>query len=241
MGLRGMLMKKLTARIVLSMSIMMLAACSSSTTKPLDDTLNPNSTGLVANKVLQASGYSALRIQPQLTQLQNQYAVEQSAKMNAYRGLAKQIYREQLFEGRVVADQVISDDVFRIYLDLFLREARVVESRTIADQQKIALELDLTPRFYQCFSATVAVVSRCLWEDNKIPFTRTGYKKAPMTTVNLACSDCADQLSVAGFSKEKNSVDNALLNAGVYDAEWVVNMGIKTLFNYLILTQVLFD
>lgn len=234
-------MKKIILRILFCISIMMLAACSSVITESLDYTLKPDSTDLVVDKVMQASGYSILRSQPQLTQVQNQFAVEQKAKLNAYRDLALQIYREKLFKGRLVADQIIEDEAYRVYLDLFLREARVVESRHIADQQKVVLELTLTPRFYQCFSATVAGVTQCLREDNKIPFTRIGYKKAPMSTVNLACSDCADQLSIAGFSEEKNSIDSALLNIGLYDAEWTVNMGIKLMFNYLYLTQIVFD
>ena len=241
MGLWGMLMKKFTLWVLLIISVIMLAACSSGTTKTPAYTVMPDSTDLVVDKVLLASGYSALRFFPQLTQVQNQYAVEQSAKLNAYRALAKQIYREQLFEDRVVADQVIKDEAYRIYLDLFLREARVVESRSIADQYKIALELTLTPRFYQCFSATVAVVSQCLQEDNKIPFTRIGYNKAPMSTVNLACLDCGDQLSIAGFSKEKHMLDRALLSAGLYDAEWTVNMGIKIMLRYFYLSEFVFD
>ena len=233
-------MKKFTLRVLLSISVIILAACSS-TTKTLDYTLMPDSADFVADKVLLASGYSVLRFFPQLTPVQNQYAIEQSAKLNAYRALAKQIYTEQLFEGRVVADQVMKDEVYRIYLDLFLREARVVESRVIADQHKILLELTLTPRFYQCFSATATVVSQCLQEDNKIPFTRIGYNKAPISTVNLACLDCADQLSVAGFSKEKHALDRALLSAGLYDAEWTVNMGVKIMLRYFYLSGFVFD
>ena len=236
-----MLMKKLTLRVLLSISVIMLTACSSLTTKPQDSTSTSDSTVIVADKVFQASGYSTLRSQPQLTQVQNQYAVEQKAKLNAYRDLALQIYREKLFDGRIVADQVIEHEAYRIYLDLFLREARVMESRHIADQQKVALELNLTPRFYQCFSATVAGVMQCLREDNKVPFTRVGYQKVPVSTLNLACSDCADQLSIAGFSKEKNSVDSALLNVGLYDSQWMVDMGVKLLLNYLYLSQIVFD
>jgi len=236
-----MLMKKVILRILFCISIMILAACSSVTTESLDYTLRPDSTDLVVDKVMQASGYSILRSQPQLTQVQNQFAVEQNAKLDAYRDLALQIYREELFEGRIVADQIIEHEAYRVYLDLYLREARVLESRQIANQQKVVLELSLTPRFYQCFSATVAGVTQCLREDNKIPFTRIGYKKAPVSTVNLACSDCADQLSIAGFSKEKNIVDSALLNVGLYDAEWIVDMGVKLMLNYLYLTQIVFD
>ena len=215
---------------------MMLAGCSSVDIKTSD------SSSSVDNKVLLASGYSQLRIRPQLTPAQNVFATEQSAKLNAYRELAKQLYTEALADDLVVADQVLKNEAYRIFLDLFLREAQVVESAMIADQKKIALALSLTPRFYQCISSTVAVVSQCLQEDNKIPFTRIGYQHAPVSTVNLSCasSDCAAQLSVSGFSKEKNAVDSAMLDYGLYDAEWTVNMTLKTMLRYFFLSEQVF-
>ena len=132
---------------------------------------------------------------------------------------------------------MIKDEPFRVYVDLFLREAKVVESRHLADQQKVLLRLYLSPRFYHCISSTVERVSQCLQEDNKTPFTRIGYQQAPVSTVNLACSDCEAQLSVSGFSKEKHGVDGFLLDAGLYDTEWAVNMATKAMLRYFFISQ----
>ncbi|MCF6252546.1 MAG: hypothetical protein L3J75_14970 [Methylococcaceae bacterium] len=229
-------MKKITFSSLLTVILILLVGCGSVSTKVVESSTPENI------KTLLASGYSQLRKRTQMTQGQNTFATEQSAKLNAYRELAKQVYTEKLDNGLVVADQVLKDEAYRIFLDLFLREAQVVESKTIADQKKIALALGLTPRFYQCFSGTVAVVSQCLQEDNKIPFTRIGYQHAALSRVNLSCaaSGCIAPLSVSGFSKEKDAVDNVLLDYGLYDTEWTANIALKTLLRYFVLSKQIF-
>jgi hypothetical protein len=229
--------KKLTFSTLLTVILMLLVGCGSVSTKAVESSAPENI------RTLLASGYSQLRNRPQMTQVQNTFAMEQSAKLNAYRELAKQIYNEKLKNGLVVADQVLKDEVYRIFLDLFLREAQVVESKTIADQKKIVLALSITPRFYQCFSGAVAVVAQCLQEDNKIPFTRIGYQHAALSRVNLSCaaSGCIAPLSVSGFSKEKDAVDSALLDYGLYDTEWTANMALKTFLRYFVLSNQIFN
>lgn len=223
--------------ILLAVILTLVNACS---TVP-DISLGTNAP--VQPKMLVATGYSQLRYIPQLTEEQNRLAIEQSAKIEAYRNLAKQLYVEKLSDDLSVANQVIKDEIYRVYLELFMREARVVESTKIADQKRVQLQLALTPRFYQCFSTSIEIVTACLQQDNKIPFTRIGYQPAAFSTINLACAtaSCADQLSVGGFSNEKHGLDNALLNLGLYDTEWTVNMGAKVMLRYLYLTGFVFN
>lgn len=231
-------MKKITilslpAWILLSLS----AGCSSVTTK------TPEAAESQAPPVIMASGYSQVKNLPQYTQLQNRYVIEQSAKLNAYRELAKKLNFESLSNKLRVADQIIKDEAFRIYVDLFLREAKVIESTTLADHHKIVLELNLTDRFYQCTSNTVATVSQCLREDNKIPFTRIGYQQAALSTVNISCvaSNCSNQLHISGFSKNKHMLDRALLDFGFYDAGWAINSGLRTALRYFVVTGMIFN
>ncbi|MFW5444338.1 MAG: hypothetical protein ACKE51_08545 [Methylococcaceae bacterium] len=230
-------MKKITFSTLLAAFFLMLLGCSSVATK------NTQSTAYDYSKTLLASGYSQLRHRPQLTRVQNTLTTEQHAKLNAYRELAKQLYNEKIAEGLWVANQVLKDESYRIFLDLFLREALVVESKTIVDQKKIVLSLTLTPRFYQCFSSTLAVVSQCLEESNKLLFTRIGYQHAALTKVGLSCasSGCAQPLSISGFSKEKDALDSALLDYGLYDAGWTANMTVKSLLRYFVLSQNIFN
>lgn len=211
-----------------------MVACSSMQTKPDIKVTH-------VDKVLFAEGYSSLAGLPELSRIQNRYAIEQAAKIIAYRNLAKQIYREPLQEQLSVADQVIKDEAYRIYLDLYLREAKTVASQNVADQKKIVLGLSLTPRFYHCLSSTVEVVHQCLQEDDKVPFTRIGYQQSPLTTVNLSCtSDCTDHLSMAGFSNEKHMLDRMMLDYGLYDTEWTVNLTVKALLRYFYIKNHIF-
>lgn len=233
-------MQQLSLRLLLVTLLTLLAACSSVTTKTV------SSVNQVEGKVsiiLMADGFSRQSNSPQRTKIQNQYSAEQMAKIVAYRALAKQLYLVRLNDRLAVADQVIKDESFRIYFDLFLREARVVNKLVIAGQQKISLALALTPRFYRCFSSTVAKVSQCLQEDNKMAFTRIGYQQAALSTVNLSCtsSDCAQQLHISGFSEEKRGFDNTLLNVGFYDTEWAINTALNAVFNYLVITHLFFN
>ena len=188
-------------------------------------------------KTLSASGYSQFEDNNQLNFSHRWLSTQQLAKLNAYRGLAEKLYYEPLGGNKTVGSQVVSNEVYRIYFDTYLREARASDYRAIKDNLKTTLELKLTPRFYQCMGGDIATVNRCIEEDGKLPFTRLGYRTASTTSVNLACGvpDCSDQFHVKGFSKKRNVVDDALLDAGFYDVEWTVNTGARMLFNYLLL------
>jgi len=218
--------------VVVSMA---LVACSSLSIKSDEDAVK------VPDKVIQVKGSSRLQRLRHLTQKQNQFALEQAATINAYRALAKLLYNEQLTDDLLVADQVIKAEVFRVYLDLYMRYAKVIESTNIYDQKNVKLSLTLTPRFYHCLSTSVERVSACLYEDGKIQYTRIGYKHAPVSTVNVSCSDCSSQLSVSGFSKQKNGLDSALLNMGGYDMEWIGHTGSSAFIRYLYLTNIVFN
>lgn len=191
----------------------------------------------VSNKTLVASGNSQFDDSGRLSINNRWLSAEQMAKLNAYRGLADQLYYEPLGDNKTVGYQVISHEVYRVYLDIYLRNARASDYRTVQNNLKTTLELSLTPRFYRCMSGDVTFASQCIQEEDKLAFSRLGYKAAAKATTNLACDrvDCSDQFYVSGFSKERNAVDNVLLDAGFYDVQWTVNTGARTLFNYLII------
>jgi len=189
-------------------------------------------------KKLEANGYSRFEdIGGQQKVNQRWLSAQQVAKLNAYRGLADQLYYEPIGNNKTVGSQVIQHEVYRVYLDTYLREAQAIDYQTVNDSLKATLELKLTPRFYQCMSGDLIYARQCLQEDGKSTFTRIGQKSAITTSSNLACGtpDCSDQLYVKGFSKDRNAVDDVLLDTGFYDAEWTVNTGARTLFNYLLI------
>ena len=188
-------------------------------------------------KVLAANGYSRFDDSGQLSVNHRWLSAEQQAKLSAYRELADQLYYEPVAENKTVGSQVMSHEVYRVYLDTYLREARASDYRTVRDSLKTTLELKLTPRFYQCMAGDVDQAKRCIQQDGKLPFTRLGFQPATIRSVNLACaaSDCSDQFHVKGFSKTPGPVDDALLDNGFYDVQWTVNTGLRMLFNYLLI------
>lgn len=191
----------------------------------------------VTDKTLVASGYSQFADVSVLQKVNQRWlSAQQVAKLNAYRSLADQLYYESLGNNKTVGSQVVQSEVYRVYLDTYLRNAQAVDYLTVKNSLKATLQLKLTPRFYQCMSSDLVGARQCLQEDDKLAFTRIGYKTASVSSKNLACAqlDCSDQFFVKGFSKDRNVVDDAMLDAGFYDLEWTVNTGARTLFNYLL-------
>lgn len=201
--------------------------------------MNSHDSAVTAPKSLEATGYSRFDDSGKLNVNHRWLSAQQVSKLNAYRGLADQLYYEPLGNNKTVGSQVMSHEVYRVYLDVYLRSAKATDYRTVKDSLKTTLKLTLTPEFYQCMRGSVSQASQCLHEDDKMAFSRLGYKTATTTTANLACSnlDCSDQFAVDGFSKDRNMVDDLFLDAGLYDTEWMVNTGARTFFNYLLINS----
>lgn len=214
----------------LMVALLVPAGCAS--TKNRENTAQIPAEG----KTLQAVGYGQFEDESRSSFSRNWQSVEQAAKLNAYRSLADQLYYEPLGEGKTVGSQVVAHEVYRVYFDTYLRQARAADYRAVKDNLKTTLQLKLTPRFYQCMSGDPVRARQCIQEDDKLAFTRLGYETATTKTVNLACGmiDCSDQFSVKGFSKSRNAADDLLLDIGLYDVEWTVNTGVRILLNYLI-------
>jgi hypothetical protein len=190
-----------------------------------------------AGKTLSANGYANFGDNDAVQIKQRWLSTQQQAKLNAYRGLADQLYYEPVGGNKTVGSQVVGSEAYRIYLDGYLREARASDYRTVKNTLKTTMTLTLTPRFYQCMGGNLPEIERCLREDNKLEITRLGYRQAQTTTVNLACGnrDCSDQFYVQGFSNDRAKFNDSLLKIGLYDSEWLINTGTRTLFNALLL------
>ncbi len=219
--------------IIVGLALSVLAGCSSLGGKPA--ALANQNTSI---KTLRANGFSQLEETPNLPANHSWLMAQNAAKSDAYRNLADQLYTEALDRQNTVGTQVMKDEAYRVYLDIYLREARAVDYRTVQDTLNATMELNLTSRFYRCMSGDKVIVKQCLQEDNKLPLTRLGNRPAMTSTVNLACGtrDCGEQYYVQGFSKERNPVDNVLLNVGMYDLEWDAHTG-ASLFARLFFLQ----
>lgn len=223
-------MKRGNTLLIIIGLILILTGCASHGNKP--------NSGLVGlDKTLQADGYSRFDDSGQMPVTHRWLSAQQQAKLSAYRVLAEQLYYEPLLGTATVGSQVIAHEAYRVYLDLYLRQARATDYRTIRDSLKSTLQLKLSPRFYQCMSGDAAQAKRCIQEDGKLTYTRLGRQPARTIRINLACAatDCSDQFYVKGFGKQNNATDAAWLNKGFYDVEWTVNTGMRILFNYLLI------
>lgn len=226
-------MKITMFRILVYLLVGGLVGCSSMAKKSASSVGEP-----AQAKVLRATAYGRLEGDGKLGVNQTWLQAQQAAKLNAYRSLADMLYQEPLDGQKTVGMQVVSDEIYRIYAETYLREARAVDYRTVKDSLKTTMELNLTPRFYRCMSGDRFAVQQCLQEDNKLAITRLGYRPATTTSANLACGsrDCGDQFYVQGFANDKNPLDSVLLDAGLYDAEWAVHTG-GSLFGRLFMFQ----
>lgn len=214
--------------------LLLLAGCASVSQQP-------PTVAAISSKTVSANGYARFDDSGAIQVKQRWLSTQQQAKLNAYRGLADQLYYEPVGGHKTVGLQVVSQEAYRIYLDGYLRDAKASDYLTVKDTLKTTMTLTLTPRFYQCMGGDTVQVNRCLQEDHKLDFTRLGFKPAQTTTVNLACGnrDCSDQFYVQGFSKEVSKFNAALLDAGLYHSQWLLNTGGRTLFNALLLEGML--
>ncbi|WP_198243130.1 hypothetical protein [methane-oxidizing endosymbiont of Gigantopelta aegis] len=187
--------------------------------------------------ILTASSQAQIQSVAGLTALQRRYKAEQTAAIDAYRQLAALLFQQTLPDGARVGEKVVQDESFRFYVDNYLREAKV---QRMHDKHfaRVNLHLTLADRFRQCMENPLTV-QHCLSEDNKLLFSRIGYRQATKKSVNLNCmsADCRGQFSIAGFSREKHVVDRALLQAGLYDSEWLLNTSAKIAMRYFLLTE----
>ncbi|MCQ8182468.1 hypothetical protein NP603_15205 [Methylomonas sp. SURF-1] len=215
-------------RILSLAACLALAGCAANGSKNAEMAPQP--------KTLRASGYSTFDNSGRLSVNQRWLQAQQAAKLEAFRSLADQLYREPLDDGDTVGAKVMRDETYRIYLDTYLRGAAASDYRTVKDSLKATLELQLSPRFYRCMSGSAGNVDQCLQQENKVPFTRLGYKEATVTSANLACGsrDCNDLYYVSGFSKQPNILDDVLLDAGLYDAQGIVNTGARGFLQYFL-------
>jgi hypothetical protein len=221
-------MKRLGFLGVVASVILLLVGCT---------TLPRTEAGHNSEKTLVASGYARFDDSGRLSVNHRWLSAQQAAKLNAFRGLADQLYYEPLGDNKTVGTQVIRHEVYRVYLDIYLRSAQATDYRTIQDSLKATLRLPLTTRFFQCMRGEPAVAEQCIREDGKLAYSRLGFKPAMTTSVNLSCGsvDCSDQFSVVGFSGNKNPIDGFLLDIGLYDTEWIANTAARTLFNQLLI------
>ncbi len=121
------------------------------------------------HKILTAIGYGTVDKTDRFSRSQIRLMAMRASKMDAYRSLIEQIYGIKLDGLTTVENMVVTHDSYRAFLNAYLRGARVTRTSAIGtdiyagdDTFETAMEIDLTPRFYECLSGKGAINYQCL-------------------------------------------------------------------------------
>lgn len=120
-------------------------------------------------KTITATGYGTVEKTDKFSQPQIKLMAMRASKMDAYRSLAEQLNGIQLRGQTNVEDMEATHDSYQVYLNAYLRGARVKRTSAIGsdiyagdDTFETVVELDLTPRFYECMNGPSELINQCL-------------------------------------------------------------------------------
>lgn len=199
-----MKIKKLN-RIAMGAAIgLLITACTASRTQML-------TAPLPSHKVISVTGYGTAEKNDRFSRQQIKLLAMRAAKMDAYRGLAEQIYGIQLDGKTTVENMIITHDSYRAFIHTYLRGARVVRTSAIGsdiyagnDTYEAVMEIDLTPRFYECVNGSRSVINQCLQQTSANPASGLDYASIPVhPSAHSSCNsiDCYGYPDTRGFNR----------------------------------------
>lgn len=132
-------------RALIFLSFLTLAACSAA--RPAPET----ATQTVFQPVrLSAIGYGAVTPYDSYTPGQKRLMAMRASKLDAYRALVEQVYGVRVTSNTTVAGLVAQHDSFRVYVDAYLRGAKVLTVTPLPDgNYETVLELEIGDQFYR--------------------------------------------------------------------------------------------
>jgi hypothetical protein len=138
--------------LLLSLTVLGLAACATPTQKSEmasynDSAMNPP---VVLPAKVVAVGYGAMPTQEGLSPSQRRLLSMRAAKLDAYRALAETVSGVKITGNSTVSALTLNNDGFRVYIESYLRGARVVTVTPLPDGAfETTLELTLGGDFYR--------------------------------------------------------------------------------------------
>jgi len=158
-------------------------------------------------KVLSAMGYGTADMYKNYSPEQRRLMSMRASKLDAMRNLAEQIYGIQIQGHTTVSDMVVRNDDYRIYLDTFIRGARVKSITALNhNTYESVVEITLTPKFFTCFSGEASAYSQCFTRQQSNTEKNTSGLKVAIADESLSCdsSECYTSPSISGFYNEAN-------------------------------------
>jgi hypothetical protein len=162
-------------------------------------------------KTLSAIGYGTVEKSDRYSRSQIKLMAIRASKMDAYRSLSEQLTGIQLRGQTTVNDMEVTHDSYQIYLNAYLRGAKVKRSSPIGsdiyagdDTFETVVELDLTPRFYECINGSREMVNQCLQQTPDSPASGVDHNVPAVSSINPGCNaiDCYNYPSTKGFNRK---------------------------------------
>lgn len=103
--------------------------------------------------VLRVSGYAALPVPVEKSNLQERLMAMRASKLDAYRAMAEQLYGTTVYGNSRVDQLMLQSDQLRSLVDTTIRGAKVVDVKElVGGGYETVLELELSPDFGKCLS-----------------------------------------------------------------------------------------
>ncbi len=159
-------------------------------------------------KTLVALGYGTADIYKTYSAEQRRLISMRASKMDAYRNLAEQIHGIQIHGRTTVSDMIVEDDNYKLYVDAFLKGAKVKSITAInADTYETTLEIILTPKFFNCLSHDKTVSESCITNPqgaNQRYNSQSKMNTASITPYSCSSIDCYKHPDISGFYSQEN-------------------------------------
>ncbi|MFI3155853.1 MAG: LPP20 family lipoprotein [Methylococcaceae bacterium] len=187
---------------LVAISLLMTACATAKAPPPL---------AFLPQKTISATGYGTVEKSDRYSRSQIKLMAMRASKMDAYRSLAEQLNGIQLRGQTTVEDMEVSHDSYQVYLNAYLRGARVKKTSVIGsdvyagdDAFETVVELDLTPRFYECINGSSELINQCLQQNPESPAPAVNHKPSAVSSIGSEChaSDCYSYPNTKGFSRK---------------------------------------
>lgn len=168
-------------------------------------------TAFLPHKTISAIGYGTVEKSDRYSRSQIKLMAMRASKMDAYRSLAEQLNGIQLRGSTAVENMQVTHDSYQVYLNAYLRGARIKRTSAIGsdiyagdDTFETVVELDLTPRFYECINGSSELINQCLQQNPESPAPSFDQAPSTVSSINPGCNaiDCYSYPNTKGFSRK---------------------------------------
>ena len=187
---------------------LLMVACTTAKTPPL---------AFLPQKTISATGYGTVEKSDRYSRSQIKLMAMRASKMDAYRSLSEQLTGIQLRGQTTVENMEANQDSYQVYINAYLRGARVKRISPIGsdlyagdDTFETVVELDLTPRFYECLNGPSELVNQCIQQNPVSSSPAPSFDHNPPTptptvsSIKSGCNanDCYSYPLTRGFNQK---------------------------------------